>query len=421
MNFPSPQYAKVTRSRGCRIPRPFAGAALAVIFAMGLCGQAAAQPDGDAEQLLESIKQAFVDATLEESVNVISSGFIDSSGRLIESAYFETGSAVRGVRVLDYLQGDTPPRPRAGLDVLPAALQHSEGVCRPQLANKYTRTVLTSQQVQLNSGRINNAMVPELQLALDEALTAALLESTAWVAVRTDARLAQLSHYQSLMTGLKPFEQADYRIELQFDTVERPPSWREPLRLARQTADQAADLLRRTVRNNPVAPVFSSAVLGRVEFAYSLRLQNLHSGEELLSASYRQSLAPRRETLVNYGEMTALLPQLQRERQAFINEADQLFNCEVERLSLRHAGSENNDSGMDAGLHLNVGTLNGAMPGDRFLLSTTAINQVDNVLNSDLIAQLSIGEIVASSAYESQLQIIAGNGSAAMLRYAVPF
>ena len=409
----------VTRCR-CTCAR-ICAALTAIVFAIGLCSPVIAQPASDAEQLLEKIKQAFIDATLEENVNIVSSGFIDSSGRLIESAYFETGSTVRGVRILDYLQGDTPPRQKIGLDVLPAALQYSAGECRQNASNKYRRTVLISSQVQLNSGRINNTIAPELRIALDDRLTAALLESGAWLAVPLDTRLAQLSRYQTLMTGLMPFEQADYSIELYFETDERPATWREPLRLVRQTTDQAAELFRRTVGNNPVAPVFRSAVLKRVEFVYTLRLQDLHTGYLLHSASYQQSLPPRPESLISYDEMEALLPPLQRDLQAFINEADRLYNCKVERLNLRLASNADHDSVAEASLRLNIGRLNGAVPGDRFLLSTTAINQPDNVLNSDLIAQLSIGEIVASGLYESQLQIIAGNGSAANLRYAVPF
>jgi hypothetical protein len=418
LNFKLSEYLQASFCRS--IPRVCAARAT-IILAAGLCSHASAQPAGDAEQLLENIKQAFVDATLEDSVNVISSGFIDSSGRLIESAYFETGSTVRGVRILDYLQSDTPPRQKVGLDVLPASLQYATGECRQNISNKYTRTVLISNQVQLNSGRINNAMAPALQMALDDTLTAALQNSAAWLAVRLDPRLAQLSRYQGLMTGLKPFEQADYSIELQFDTVERPASWREPMRLFRQTSDQAAELFRRTVRNNPVAPAFRSAVLERVEFSYSVQLRDLHTGEIVHSASYAQSLPPRPESLISYDEMTALLPQLQRDLQAFVSQADRSFTCQVERLNLRHASAENMPFAADANLQLNIGSLNGAMPGDRFLLSTTAINQPDNVLNSDLIAQLSIGEIVTTGPYESQLQIIAGNGSAALLRYAMPF
>ncbi len=393
----------------------------ALVFALGAGSHATAQSAGETEQLLENIKQAFVDATLEGSVNVISAGFIDSSGRLIESSYFETGSTVRGVRILDYLQGDTSLRQKAGNDVLPAALRHSAGACRRNFSDKYTRTVLISNQVQLNSGRINNAVAPELRVALDEALNAALLNSALWLPVPLDTRLTQLSRYQSLMTGLKPFEFADYSLELHFHTDERAVPWREPMRLVRQTADQAAELFRRTVHNNPVAPLFRSAVLERVEFVYTLQLRDQHSGNVLHSASYRQSLPPRRENLISYKEMAVLLPRLQDDLQAFINELDRLFNCQIDSLNLRYASDAEHDATRDGQLRLNIGRLNGALPGDRFLLSTTAIRQPDNVLNSNLITQLSIGEIVASGPYDSQLQIIAGQGAAAMLRYAVPF
>jgi len=414
------KYLQPSETRGHCICARICAALTAIVFAMGLCSLAAAQPVSDAELLLESIKQAFVDTTLEENINVVSSAFIDSSGRLIESAYFESGTTVRGVRILDYLQGE-PARQKTGLDVLPAALQYSAGECRQNASNKYSRTVLFSNQVQLNSGRINNTNAPGLSIALDEALTGALRGSGAWLAVPLDTRLAQLSRYQTLATGLMPFEQADYSIELDFETDEHPATWRQPLRLVRQATDQAAELFRRTVGKNPVVPVFRSAVLKRVDFVYTLRLQDLHTGSLLHSASYRQSLPPRPESLISSDEMEALLPPLQRDLQSFMDEAEGLFNCKVERLNLRLASNADYDSVAQASLRLNIGSLNGAVPGDRFLLSTTTINQPDNVLNSDLVAQLSIGEIVASDLYESQLQIIAGNGSAANLRYAVPF
>ena len=60
----------------------------------------AAEEQENADLLLERIKLALLNATLEKEVRVVTAGYLDESGRLVESTYFGSDLNVAGVRVL---------------------------------------------------------------------------------------------------------------------------------------------------------------------------------------------------------------------------------------------------------------------------------------------------------------------------------
>ena len=86
------------------------------------------------ETQLSAIRQAILEATIEQPTRVLSSAWVDDKGALHESAHFHSEAQVRGVRVLSYLEDEKDAPPQVKAEVLPwgwRAAQSKTGTCTP--------------------------------------------------------------------------------------------------------------------------------------------------------------------------------------------------------------------------------------------------------------------------------------------------
>ena len=199
-------------------------AVLAVaLLSMAASAQTPAPAGTDSpEAILAALKHALVEAAQEQTVNVISSAFIDSSGALVESNYFDTEATVRGVRVTEYL----PAPEQAAVDPtasLPASLQNArDGVCAVDAATRYRPTLLVSARTDLGQGRVNDADADVIKQHARGLISNSAAISDNWVLVLEDELASGLSQYDRLLTGMVPFDDADYA--LQWSLSNTPPT-----------------------------------------------------------------------------------------------------------------------------------------------------------------------------------------------------
>jgi hypothetical protein len=86
------------------------------LWVFALCSSAAVQAAGlNAEERLEAVRQALLQATLQGATQVQSTAWVDAQGALREASSFKHGMQVRGVRVVSY-QRDADGQPRAQVE-----------------------------------------------------------------------------------------------------------------------------------------------------------------------------------------------------------------------------------------------------------------------------------------------------------------
>ena len=68
---------------------------LAFAVHFGTASESVTNPD---ELLLDEIKYSLLSQSLEAGLSISSAGFIDSTGKLVESTYFRTDSSIDGLR-----------------------------------------------------------------------------------------------------------------------------------------------------------------------------------------------------------------------------------------------------------------------------------------------------------------------------------
>ncbi len=368
---------------------------------------------GEAEQLLETIRQVLVEAAVEDTVTVVSSAYIDSEGRLIESAYFDTETEVRGVRMLEYLPQDSAAPDPA--ERLPASLAGvREGVCALAPARQYAPTLMVTAQVALGQGRLNNAHGAALIAQTTRAIDASVARSSAWVAVHEDRRLAQANAYERIVSGLQAFGPTDYA--LRWTLSEAPAGALAPAQRLRQGFETLNSASRALLAANPLVPLELAARTPTVMAQFQVELVDLVRNQVLSSRTHSVPLWSGTPALVARADDLAVLEaDLQRQIDDFLAAAQRDHRCGLRQFAL-HTSPQDSSHYV-----LRLGTRNGARAGDRFLLVEAPWSGADDTLNGDLVATMAIAEIVALGPYEATLAIVAGPSTPGAPRMAIAF
>ena len=410
----------------CRLMVVLAGA----LLSMAAGGQTPVAADTDSpEAILAALKHALVDAAQQQTVNVISSAFIDSSGALVESNYFDTEATVRGVRVREYL----PAPEQAPVDhtaLLPASLQNARaGVCAVDAATRYRPTLLVSARTALGQGRVNDADADIIKQHARGLMNNHAAFSDNWVLVHEDELASGLSQYDRLLTGMVAFDTADYA--LQWSLSKTPPSnsdgavrqlVQQGISGARAAAQYASSAARYLAETNPIASLDLPGSDPAVTLYHQLTLINRRTGITLHTQAFEVTLPAadsqlrRSQSQLAHDAVSVLEPRLAE----FFNDVAAAHACQLRQFAVLPAPGSHPDSPTQD-LQIRIGAANNARPGDRFLIIETPWEGGQQTLNSNLVGSLSIGEIVQVDEFQSTLQVIAGNGSARELKFALPF
>ncbi len=153
---------------------------LALLAVLGLPNVAQAQPAGarnSAESQLQAIREALIEKAMGSNTRVSATSWVNERGELMEASQFRTDMQVRGVRVLEYMDGQEP---KAVVDVAagskPDARAAQQPVCRDESAGEAWRHPVTL--------RVQAAQV------LDPHAGALVAQAAQWVeaALRAQAR-----------------------------------------------------------------------------------------------------------------------------------------------------------------------------------------------------------------------------------------
>jgi hypothetical protein len=381
---------------------------LCLFLLLSACLSHAAEQQESADVLLERIKLALLDATLEKEVRVVTAGYLDSSGRLVESTYFGSDLNVAGVRVLGYLE-EPVEGPEVDLASLPSGLRplFAEACSLSELG-----TITRNVQVVL---RLDTPSLPlELQPPRDTTLSDIVSEGLEQAGFNVIAAPDEVrgSSYQMLLERGRDRVSTDYELEILVQQLAAGgvPGWRDELDGLQLRARTA---LRDLVGRNPLIALPPAARTAPVIFRISYRLTGPEaSGLAEHELYYRLPSAA--ASLVRNPPLHAL-------HQAF----GEGLKSMLASLSLREDSCKQllhklHPGGAADELVLRAGSLNGLRPGQRLLLLGQEVIQ-SGLLGSDESA-LAIGEVARVDAAVSTIRLVtASMNDARPPAWALPF
>jgi hypothetical protein len=178
-----------------------------VLFVASLSAPAVVAQESP-EVKLEAVKQALVDLALGAEVQIDSMAYMDSSGKLHESAVLHSNAGVRGVRVLSYLE----EAKKASKATVKATIM-SDSTCREARVNLRRQAIvrIVDEESLFSAGRlVGDHSIYELAVLLEDYLIDTLSLSEDWsVSPRTDYN----SNYEQYLFG-SSVDQVPYLITI---------------------------------------------------------------------------------------------------------------------------------------------------------------------------------------------------------------
>ena len=359
-------------------------------------------------ELLEKVRQTLLTQALDEGVSVRSHGYIDSSGRLVESAYFQTGTQARGVRIASYVDEMTGPVVNDP-SVLPAMLR-PDRECSLQYANSIVVNPVGISGTLPAGIRDRQALAQSIQ----SGLMSSLQDAQYWVPIAVTPAAQQLTNYERFMTGIRS-PRADFELDAQLNVVAAPVSLNseDVLHMVRRgllgLQKAAANL---NLQDKTSKPVHYEPFMIILEVTVTDR----SAGKQLLQMRRRYRIAGQPASLQHPPGLGEFPSRVLADLGEIGDLVDSLSDCSVTGLHL-------SDDAFDSQRfrHLDRGRVHGIKPGIQLLMSSQDLSNVPDVFASDWLAGLAIGEVVEVDEASARVRVVAGNVEPGLLQYAIPF
>ncbi len=333
-----------------------------------------------AEQRLAAARDALLNYALNGELEIVSSAFVDESGELHEATYMASNGAVRGVRVADYLAGDSQS-PALAAEIIG---QVDVQTCRQ---SRYRRQAVLYTRIGADL-KSSSQSIHEVGRVIRESVIERFGADQGWLVT---SEQVYASEYDRSLRGTGD-QAAALRIEIRVEESE-PGVLTEGYYTVRKS-------LKSGLRYIPLLGYRPDATARSNKVRYQLRLVDITSGKVLFD---RDEMIGFTDQLQAAGadlplEILALIDAAtSRQVDGLRNAAKCLPNSFLVSRSARTSPT----------LLLRSGSLAGMAVGDEFLLSSS--RDLHNVvLNGDGINHLGLGRITRVNNFSSVVEVVAG-------------
>ena len=358
----------------------------------------------DSEEILATLKQSLLDEGLQQGVRMVSNGYVDSSGRLVESTYFSSSANVNGVRVLELLPEEYKKQQQSDISTLPPGLHAlAYGSClQPRPVMKRNAVISISQQTR---------NLPQIQSLIEKSVSSTFQNE--WN-LSVDSKRSLANRYDDAYLGKARTQNTDFQFQIELKELPNAsdmPGLKAKLNGLRQQVKIGFNRLLQTNSLLEVAPVAVADPIA-LELVFTLvdLVQAANNKEEkfyLLLNRDGSRLAADND-FINFED--ELIARLESWRKTLI----QKDSCVLQFAYVHHGEVSQIPS-------LNMGSLNGLSIGDRFLLLGKDLIK-DGLLNADWSPNMAIAKVVTIGVDRAELEILTEpvlQGSDFM--YALPF
>jgi len=360
--------------------------------------------DDDVDSILAALKQSILNESMQNGISMVSSGYVDSSGRLMESTYFSSAVDVNGIRVLEYLSEKERQKKVADISTLPPALQTlASGNClRPYPMMKRNAVVSINQNTR-NMPLIHNLIKKNVYSALEDN----------WV-LSDDTQRSYGNHYENAYLGIVRTQNTDFHIEITLNELDKAkfvPGIKAKLTGLKQ---QVKIGFNKILQVNPIKEVAPVAVADPITLELVFTLSDLVKPANNKEEKFYLLLNRKGSRLVADNDLQYFENELTARLDSWRKKLLPKNSC-VLQFAYVHVGETTQT------VSLNMGSVNGLRTGERFLLLGKDIIN-DGILNADWSENIAIAEVATIGKDRAQLEILTKpvhDGSEFM--YALPF
>ena len=385
---------------------------LAFVVHLGTASESGTNPN---ELLLDEIKYSLLSQSLEAGLSISSAGFIDSTGKLVESTYFRTDSSIDGLRnkrLVERRKNSTP-----AVERFLESFSQGKNECSSQ-SNKYRSEINVLFRGNNWGSSTDSTLKPEIEDLISTALSNKIGRSPTWYSTRDpqDIELVDTTQYFSAVSPQnKDTRSSRYVIQVNMVTDRGNTPVLQGLQTIRSAgtsfllATTNSQLVSSIIRKDTSSPF---KVTVELSFIDSLNGIELASHEiQFYTSSSTHNLMPRRLNSANRGVVSQGVDQ-------FLGILEEARGCDYEETPITI--DKNYEAAGVTWVRINKGSAAGIRLDDRFILSSNRLNHRQLLLNPEVLESIVIGEVKELNYHNSVIEVIAGEASSPFVS-AIPF
>lgn len=357
----------------------------------------------DSETLLGEVKRSLMQQSLESGLNITSAGYVDSSGRLVESTYFNLSSRLKELQhpALDddqFIYND---------EVIRFLESVRDTHCKDFGRGNYKNIASISVGNAAWNSDLNGEFANNIIELIDRQLRISLTSSNQWSVVEgiRNAADIQSTAYLSLLNQRNGGnEGTEYFVNIDIKIGNGDSLLESPLRSVRQiSAEIVSDSFNSRAFDKLVRPKNHS----RKQIQIYLSARDANESQPIVKTSITLTLSNAHYNLLGRKEEKQNLSKIAEVVAAFASQLSALQYCDVRKFSIK--GFPGLDPRASKVFRMTAGTDNGVAIGQKFIASHELLNDYDSLLDPDILNHLIIAEVIKVNNRNSELKMIAGD------------
>ncbi|MDC3361850.1 hypothetical protein OAX09_03095 [Gammaproteobacteria bacterium] len=385
----------------------------AMYFYSGLALASDEDTKGGSQELLEELKKELLNQTIESGLSLASSGYIDSTGKLFESTFYETTSRISAVRNLNFRKKKSK---NSNINRIIDLVSNEENKCV-----KHHRIYKKRIGIQFNdkiTGEFDGNVKEEIKKNLEKEISQKLLSSSQWYiasGVQNKFQTPSTKYFSVLNRRNENISENRYLIIVDLkdsnNILSIPASLK---RIKSSSVGLMSSVSNSRFVNNLTADKFQK----KRRAVVTMSAIDLDLGKTLISRIFSLSVEKSAYNLRSESLSVRNINKIREQAVFFASELTSFDACEFEDIKINSYSQISVNSNQK--IRLGIGSREGVNEGDLFIMSPSTFTGYNSLLDPSILENLAIGEVIDVNSSNAEVKILSGN-FLKTYRSAIPF
>ncbi len=385
----------------------------AMYFYSGLALASDEDTKGGSQELLEELKKELLNQTIESGLSLASSGYIDSTGKLFESTFYETTSRISAVRNLNFRKKQSK---NSNINRIIDLVSNEENKCV-----KHHRIYKKRIGIQFNdkiTGEFDGNVKEEIKKNLEKEISQKLLSSSQWYiasGVQNKFQTPSTKYFSVLNRRNENISENRYLIIVDLkdsnNILSIPASLK---RIKSSSVGLMSSVSSSRFVNNLTADKFQK----KRRAVVTMSAIDLDLGKTLISRIFSLSVEKSAYNLRSESLSVRNINKIREQAVFFASELTSFDACEFEDIKINSYSQISVNSNQK--IRLGIGSREGVNEGDLFIMSPSTFTGYNSLLDPSILENLAIGEVIDVNSSNAEVKILSGN-FLKTYRSAIPF
>jgi len=368
---------------------------------------------GGSQELLEEFKKELLSQTIESGLSLASSGYIDSTGKLFESTYYETTSRISAVRNLNYLKKKSK---NSNINRIIDLIGNEKNQCAKHHQN-YKKRI----GIQFNdkiTGGFDGNVKEEIKKNLEKEISQKLLPSSQWYiasGIQNKFQTPSTKYFSVLNRSNENISENRHLIIIDLKDSNNILSIPKSLkRINSSSVGLMSSVSNSRFLNNLTADRFQK----KRRAVVTISAIDLDLGKTLISRNFSLSVEKSAYNLRSESLSVSNINKIREQAVFFASELTSFDACEFEDIKINSYPQISVNSNQK--IRLGIGSREGVNEGDLFIMSPSTFTGYNSLLDPSILESLAIGEVIDVNSSNAEIKVLSGN-SLKTYRSAIPF